>query len=287
MSTMISMGETAKQTHSLPLKLWWRQIKAIFRFEVRKGFFNKRALIIYLLALMPVILLAAMAMFPFTARNLRSANSSIIFANIFEAVILRSMIFFGCAWTFMNLFRGELIDKSLHYYFLAPIRRELLVVGKYLSGLVMSSMIFVVAVSTSLFFLYLPRGYQASMDHIFNGPGGQQIFSYLSVCVLACVGYGAIFLLFGLFFRNPFIPALVIQLWESINFLLPPVLKKVSVIHYLESLMPLPISEGPFALVSEPTPVPIAVIGLIVLSIVLLLVAALRIRRMEISYGSE
>ena len=42
--------------------------------------------------------------------------------------------------------------------------------------------------------------------------------------------------------------------WEWLNFLLPPLLKKVSVIHYLNSLVPVPISEGPFAVVAEPTP---------------------------------
>ncbi len=38
----------------------------------------------------------------------------------------------------MNLFRGDIVDRSLHFYFLSPVRREVLVVGKYLSGLVTS-----------------------------------------------------------------------------------------------------------------------------------------------------
>ena len=42
----------------------------------------------------------------------------------------------------MNLFRGEVVDRSLHYYFLAPVRREVLVVGKYLSGLIATIALF-------------------------------------------------------------------------------------------------------------------------------------------------
>ncbi len=75
----------------------------------------------------------------------------------------------------------------------------------------------------------------------------KQALTYLGITALACIGYGAVFLIIGLFFRNPIIPAILIYGWEWINFLLPPLLKKLSVIHYLHSLTPVPIPEGPFA----------------------------------------
>ncbi|MEN2577350.1 hypothetical protein AAER51_17970, partial [Acinetobacter baumannii] len=58
-----------------------------------------------------------------------------MFGVIYNTLILRTVIFFGCAWIFMNLFRGEIVDRSLHYYFLSAVRREVLITGKYLSGL--------------------------------------------------------------------------------------------------------------------------------------------------------
>ena len=74
----------------------------------------------------------------------------------------------------------------------------------------------------------------------------------------------------GLVFRNPIIPALMAYGWEWLNFLLPPMLKKISVIHYLHSLAPVPVPEGPFAIVAEPTPAWISVPGfLIVIAIVM------------------
>ena len=76
-----------------------------------------------------------------------------------------------------------------------------------------------------------------------------QLLTYAGITMLACLGYGAFFLVVGLFIRNPIIPALLLYGWEWINFLLPPVLKKISVIHYLNSLVPVPVSEGPFAVV--------------------------------------
>jgi len=270
---------------SLPWALWLKQVRAIFSLETRKNFFGKRAILIYLLALLPVSMLSLLALVGSPTNNF--ANLSMIFAWIYALMILRTVVFFGCAWIFMNLFRGELVDRSLHYYFLAPLRREVLVVGKYLAGVVASSVLFVGATVVSMVLLYFPNFYAESSRFFFDGPGLGQLLTYAGVTLLACIGYGAFFLFIGLFFRNPIIPALVIYAWEFINFLLPPLLKKISVIHYLNSLVPIPVSEGPFAVVAEPTPAWIAIPGLLIVTLLVLIAAGYRIRHMEISYGSE
>jgi hypothetical protein len=135
--------------------------------------------------------------------------------------------------------------------------------------------------------LYLPRFYSETMRFLFDGPGMEHLLTYAGTTILACIGYGAFFLVVGLFFRNPIIPALLLYGWEWLNFLLPPLLKKISVIHYLQSLTPVPVSEGPFAVVAEPTPAWIAIPSLILVTILVLFIASQRIRRMEIRYGSE
>jgi ABC-type transport system involved in multi-copper enzyme maturation permease subunit len=187
----------------------------------------------------------------------------------------------------MNLFRGEIVDRSLHYYFLSSVRREVLVAGKYISGLVTSVILFGAVTIASMLLLFFPHFFSASARFFSDGAGLSQLFSYVLITVLACIGYGAFFLVVGLFFRNPIIPALLLYGWEWINFLLPPLLKKISVIHYLNSLVPVPISEGPFAVVAEPTPAWIAVPGLVIVTALVLILAGTRIRRMEIRYGSE
>ncbi len=126
-----------------------------------------------------------------------------------------------------------------------------------------------------------------SARYFFDGAGASQMLAYLGVTILACVGYGAVFLLVGLFFRNPIIPGLLLYGWEWLNFLLPPLLKKISVIHYLQSLVPVPMSEGPFAVLVEPTPAWISVPSLILFTVIVLFLASLHIRRMEISYAGD
>jgi len=290
MSSVIEATATKPVTTNLQWGLWWRQVRAILRMEVRKNFWGKRALLIYLFAAAPVLLWALLTFAQDNAAEDISrhwASAQEIFANIFEGLILRTMVFFGCAWIFMNLFRGEVVDKSLHYYYLSALRREVLVVGKYFSGLVASIVLFSLTTLGSLFFLYLARDYPANVNYLFDGPGLGQCLTYLFVTILGCIGYGAVFLFIGLFFRNPIIPALLVYGWEWANFLLPPVLKKISIIHYLHTLAPIPMNEGPFATVVTATSPWVSVPSLLIFTALVLLLAAMRIRKMEIRYGGE
>jgi ABC-type transport system involved in multi-copper enzyme maturation permease subunit len=268
--------------------LWTRQTLAILSIEIKKNFLSRRALLLYLVAGLPLVLLSALALFPLPDDERESFNEmSQIYAAIYGGLILRTLIFFGCAWVFMNLFRGEVVDKSLHYYFLAPVRREVMVIGKYLSGLIATIGLFAITTIGSMFIYYFWLFPSESARFFFDGAGAGQMLTYLGVTILACIGYGAVFLLVGLFFRNPIIPGLLLYGWEWINFLLPPFLKKISVIHYLQSLVPVPMSEGPFAVLVEPTPAWISVPSLLLFTGVVLFLASLHIRRMEISYAGE
>lgn len=277
---------------SLPWGLWFRQIRAIMRLELEKNFFSRRSLLIYLLAFLPLFPLMILAAFQPPGDDWSDFNNyGKIYAVLYHGFILRTVVFFGCAWIFMNLFRGELVDRSLHYYFLSAVRREVLVVGKYLSGLVTSIVLFTGTTVIAMLLLYFPHFYSQSLRYFTEGRGLGQLLSYAGITILACVGYGAFFLVVGLFIRNPIIPALLLYGWEWLNFLLPPLLKKISVIHYLNSLMPVPLSsvitEGPLAVVAEPTPAWIAIPSMLAVTVLVLVLAAHRTRRMEIRYGND
>ena len=137
-----------------------------------------------------------------------------------------------------------------------------------------------------------------TLSYLTFGPGalaeqlsslhGLRSFGYLLVTSLAVVGYGAVFLATGVFFRNPIVPAVAILIWESINAFLPPVLKGISVIHYLESLCPvsLPPDSG-FAILADPASPWVAIPGILALAAVLVVLAARRVNRLEILYGIE
>jgi len=363
--------------------VWWRQLKAVMRLEVKKTFFAKRGVWIYLVAALPIFLFMAYAAAvsreqnriaemsrkgektityqdllavkrgmttdevvaivgkpnlhflwtehrptgPHTiedilhekhtysdgqhtlnvefvngkAENLEmdmGANlvrDSVTFAGIFQFFFLRLAIFFGCLGIFMNLFRGEILDRSLHFYFLAPIRREVLMVGKFLAGLIATCSIFVtseILQTTAFLWAYRPS---ARDLYLYQNHGLEHAAAYVGITVLACIGYGAFFLVAGMFFRNPIVPTAVILIWEGINPFLPTVLKQFSVIYYLKSLCPVdvPVPPGMHPLLAllianpEPISAPVAVFGLLTVALMALYVSSLQVRRMEINYTTE
>ena len=265
-----------------------RQVLAILRLELRKTFLAKRAIPFYLLAILPVLLFTGQAVAALFLRDKVELSFAVnTFGAVFQTFFLRASIFFGCVIVFANLIRGEVLDKSLHYYFLSPVRREVLVVGKFLAGLVATSVVFSAATTVSFLLNYVPLGRAMALDHMLRGPGLGQLFWYLVVTVLACLGYGAVFLAIGLLFKNPMIPALVILGWESINFLLPPLLKRISVLCYLQSLCPFQLPQGTVGILADPVPAWLAVPGLCLVTVALLALSGWRVRRFEISYGAE
>ena len=376
-------------------RLWWAQIKAVIRLEMRKTFFAKRGLWIYAIAALPVLLFVAYAIATSTQQHRRATvvsqserrltyqdlqavkpgmtsqeviallgkppvrfhwtesrpetpgqdsepgqnsekqtmvevqheqyhysdgqndlfveladdkvetinlgegsnlgQDSIVFAGVFQFFFLRLAIFFGCLGIFMNLFRGEILDRSLHFYFLAPVRREVVMAGKFLAGLLATCTIFVTSevLQTIAFLWHFPANVRDV--YLFHNHGLEHAAIYLGVTVLACIGYGAFFLVAGMLFRNPILPTAAILIWEGINPFLPGILKQFSVIYYLKSLCPVDIPSAPgtppvLALLisnSDPVSAPVAVLGILVVALIALYASGLQVRRMEINYTTE
>ncbi len=269
--------------------LWTRQVRAMIWLELKKTFLRVRALPVVFAALLPAALLAmrAVGMAVTEANPDPAPEMALHYASIFQLFFVRLVIFFGCFGIFTYLVRGEIAERSLHFYLLAPIRREVFLAGKFLAGVLAGWALFGASLVLQLGFAFLPAATAGGSAYLFSGPGLGQAAAYAGVTALAVVGYGALFLALGLLVKNPMIPAAALLGWEWLNFLLPPALQKISVIHHLQSLCPLPIPRGPFALPSDPTPPILAVPGVLLLAALLLWIAARRARRLEVAYASE
>jgi ABC-type transport system involved in multi-copper enzyme maturation permease subunit len=217
-----------------------------------------------------------------------------IFAGVFQFFYLPLAIFFGCLGIFMNLFRGEMLDKTLHFWFLAPARREVLLIGKYAAGLIASTVIF--AGGTLLCFgVMLQTHSSAEVQAYWHAAGLAHAFWYTLTAVMGCIGYGSVFLAAGMLLRNPIIPAAVLLAWEGINGFLPELMQKLSVLYYLQCLCPVPAPTDESMpallklLLSPAAPISRvgAVFGLLAVTALVLWIACIAIRRMEVSYSDS
>ncbi len=287
---MSTAAITQKKLSEQPWQLWIAQVLAILRIEIRKNLWMRRSIWIYLVAIAPVLIIGLHAIKSRGGIDCDLAQDTQILATIFQVYYLHLGIFFGCMGLFTWLYRGEVVEKSLHYYFLAPMRREVLVAGKFLAGVIGSTVIFGLSVLASFTFMYGHFG-QHGWNYVFHGPGFGQLTAYLSVTLLACLGYGALFLALSLIFKNPILPGIVVLLWETFHAVLPSLLQKLSITFYLNQLCPVTIpSTGAMALftvVAEPVSPWIAVPGLLVLTGAILIFACMRMRRTEISYLAD
>ncbi|HUQ49764.1 MAG TPA: hypothetical protein VM056_03535 [Terriglobales bacterium] len=287
MATTISMPRMPLSTDWMR---WKNQLQMIVVTEVKRNIFTRRGLWIYLLALAPAVIVAMHALDSPMGRRCSLGEDTRILAGIIQLYYVRLGIFFGCLGIFTWLFRGEIVQKSLHYYFLAPVRREVLLVGKFLAGVTTAIFLFGAGVLLSFVFMYGHFG-PAGQNFFFDGPGLAHLRAYLLLTVMACFGYGAIFLALSLVFKNPIIPGAIVFLWESISGVLPAALQQLSITFYLKSMAPVAVgSEGILALftvVADPVSVWFAVPGLFLLVIAMLIFACWRVRRLEISYSTD
>src|SRR5713226_3084745 len=214
--------------------LWIVQTLAVLRLELRKTFFSKRGFWIYLLALAPVVLMTGHSLVQMkTHRPCDFGQDTNIFATTFQLFYIRLGVFFGCVGIFMNLFRGEVLDKSLHFYFLAALRRETVLAGKFLAGMLAAVTVFGLSTALQLTALFSHMDSNTLTTYFFHNGGISHVAAYIGVTVLACIGYGSVFMAAGILFRNPIIPAAGILIWEAINSFLPALLQKFSIIYYL------------------------------------------------------
>jgi hypothetical protein len=182
------------------------------------------------------------------------------------------------------------VERTLHYQFLVPVRKEVLVVGKFLAGAIISIALFETAV-LACFYLTYSRFGSAGRSYVFDGPGLGQLGSYLLVTALACLGYGAVFLALSLLFKNPIIPGVMLMGWEAICPIFPAWAQRLSVTFYLKNLCPVNLpADGPlaiFTIVAEPVSPFLAVFGLLCLTLAILVLSCFLIHRLEITYTAE
>jgi ABC-type transport system involved in multi-copper enzyme maturation permease subunit len=263
--------------------LWIRQALTIARVELKRNILAKRWRGIYFIAFAPVLLLLLAAV-----RGNGPVRVEVIsrtYAVFFQTFELRMAIFFGNVIVFSQMFRGEILEKTLHFYLLSPVRREVIAAGKYLAGVTATSFLYVFCVVATYLLAFMPNPRYSA--YFFEGDGLTNLFRYVVVTVLACIGYGAVFLVMGMLFKNPALPAITLLGWEAFFFVLPETVQKFTVVHYLQSIRPLTVDLGPFAVVADPTPPVLGVPILILFAAAMVWVSGKLLQRTQVTYSAD
>jgi len=264
----------------------WNQAFTVAVIDMRRMVGQRRVIGLVVLAAIPICLTLLRAVFLPDGVRLDVNRAATELATVFYVLQLRFVVFFGCAFVFVRSLRGEILDRSLHFALLAPVRREVLAVGKYLGAVAVSSLVLVCSTFMMVVLMYLAHGVGPTIATLGSVKGLSHLASYVFATLLACIGYGAIFFLAGMFFRSPMVPAAVYLGFELVAPYLGPTIGAFSMARHFRALLPVHLSLGPFD-AAVTTPAWLATLGLLAVSVAALTVAAFRARSLEVTYAGD
>jgi ABC-type transport system involved in multi-copper enzyme maturation permease subunit len=260
-------------------------VRALSRREAARSLAGRRLLPLGILAVLPILLALLRALFLPSSQAANAAGGVAEFGQVFWVFILRIVVFFSAAHAFVKTFRAEITDETLHWSLLAPLRRRELVIGKFAGAWVATTLVLSISTVVTWVLYLLPHA--SHLGDFVARAGVAHLASYLLVVAFACAAYGAIFLLMGLYFSSPMIPAVVLLGWEALTPFLPSTLKSLTVVHHLAALLPVPVQLGSFAVAGSAPPAWLGTAALIGCVVVFLTLAVRKARRLEVSYSAD
>ena len=175
-----------------------------------------------------------------------------------------------------SLIADEVEDRTITYLFTRPIRRGAILAGKYLAYLVCTTLVVLPSVMI-VYFLLVPFGQV--------GATFTWLLIDLGLLAIGLAAYGALFALVGAVLRRPLVIGLVFAFgWEQAAMGMPGYLKRFTVAHYLQALVPhaLPPDGGVASLLQAVfTDIPTTGTALFWLSAILVVSLLLAIRAVE------
>lgn len=156
----------------------------------------------------------------------------VIFGGMMWLLYLRFIVPVLGAFYGTSLISDEVEDRTITYLFTRPVPRGAVLVGKYLAYLVCTLLVVLPSV-TAVYLLVAPIS-GGSIGATFP-----QLMTDLGLLALGLAVYGAVFALIGALVPRPLVAGLILIFgWEQVALLVPGYLRRLTVAHYLQALVP-------------------------------------------------
>ena len=203
--------------------------KVIFNITFNQIIRSKKTILMLIVTFLPVFV----AIYYRTSANTdmimpeQALSQIMIFFLLFLSILVS--LFYGTA-----LMADEIDNRTITYIFTRPIRKYYVVLWKFLSFLLGSFIILIPPMV--LTFLLVSTDSRMSFDF---GTSLVLFTKQLGIAILSILAYGAIFTFFGSRLKHPMIIGLLFAFgWEKIILIIPGIVRKFSVAHYLLSSFP-------------------------------------------------
>jgi ABC-type transport system involved in multi-copper enzyme maturation permease subunit len=197
---------------------------------IKRLLYSKKTIVILLLCAIPIIL----SLYWLTLEDESGYYffSALIYVSYLFFIVVIIALLYG-----VSVFHDEINDSTINYLISRPIHRVELVIYKYV-GLVISALVVVLPPLILTYLIIAPKA-GAPIQNI------GILTNYMGVVILAIVGYGAIFMFFGLLFKRPMLISLFYMfVWESVLAGIALLINQITIRHYLESIILNNIGQG-------------------------------------------
>jgi ABC-2 type transport system permease protein len=246
-----------------------RQAAAIIGLTLRYLLGTRRLIPMILLAWVPFILAASLAAGSVQAYDLG------LFQTLMVPLFLQVVLIFVTLVNATTLVREEIEDNTLPYLLTRPLSKPLIAAYKYVGYLIAVLVLLLppVVLAFAVTQAYTGSSYTADLE---------VLEAFILSTVLGSAAYGAVFLLVSVLFRKPLFLGLVFGfVWESIVGSIPGDVPKLSVIHYLKSVIKDLVPAGSLSLYPTDVDGRLAVAVLVGFSLAMLFLTMFQMQQME------
>lgn len=201
----------------------------IFRITYNQTVRSKKTIFMFIVAFLPVILTGyyriSVNMIFLSADQVlnRMASFSLLFLSPFIA------LFYGT-----SLIADEVENKTITYLFTRPIQKYVVTLGKLLAYFFIAIIILFPPNIITYLMLINDNRMPLNSSEVLH-----LLIRQLGTAILSIIVYGSIFNFFGTRFRHPIISGLLFAFgWEKIVLIVPGIVRKFSVVHYIISIFP-------------------------------------------------
>lgn len=216
---------------------FWTAAFRVFDMSLGQMLWSRRTMFMALAVGAPVVIALVLRTIDEMGVSVLRVNSvrvsgSVIFGGVFWLLYLRFIVPVLGAFYGTSLMSDEVEDRTITYLFTRPIPRGAIIIGKYFAYLVCTELVVLPSV-TAAYLLIVPVG-GGSIGATFP-----LLLTDLGILALGLAVYGAVFALIGALVPRPLVAGLVLVFgWEQVALLVPGYLRRFTVAHYLQSLVP-------------------------------------------------
>ncbi len=242
----------------------WNGVDRVWRMFVSIGARSRRTRLFVVLSLLAPLLQLLVVLFT-SLPGMDFFNRTLLVFYL-QLLVPLLALFFGT-----SVVNDELDDKTLVYLVTRPVPRPAILLGKFAAAFTLALPIAGGGFTTA--YLLARSGGMA-------GGSGFELAHYLGVMALALFAYSAIFTLLGTFMKKAILFGLFFVFgWEFTVQFLPGVTQRLTLIHWIKSLLPAMPREMRFMLFHlEPSSAAASVLVLLLVGLLALATAALVFR---------